>query len=137
MNRTMRVIVISLVMAFIGACATTPKGPPPEVVRLQHELDRLHADPRIAANADKELRDADVAVNTLARDGRRLDEPVYRHQVYLADRLVQTAEAAGAARYAEQRAKDLGVERDRLVIDAKTRDARNAQALAAAALSSA
>ena len=126
-----------LSLLVLAACATTPSGPPPEIVRLDQELARLRADQRIAPNAIDEISKAQAAVNAMAGAHRRLDEPMFRHGIYLADRLVQTAEAAGLARYAEERGKELGVERDRLLVDVRTRQAENARQLANAALATA
>ena len=67
MNRLTKLGLTAALTALLGACATTPPGPPPEVVRLQAELDRLHNDPRIAPNAPNELRDADALVVSSAR----------------------------------------------------------------------
>lgn len=50
-----RIFIAGIVLALLGACATVPPGPPPEVVRLQNELGRLHDDQRIAPNAVNEL----------------------------------------------------------------------------------
>jgi outer membrane protein OmpA-like peptidoglycan-associated protein len=107
---------------FLGACATVPPGPPPDVVRLQNDLDRLHGDPRIANNAGPELANADAAVDVLARNARTLDTRGYAQGVYIADKLVGIAEATALARYAEQRGTELGVERERLLArnDART-----------------
>ncbi|MEP6482802.1 MAG: OmpA family protein [Rudaea sp.] len=119
--------LITAMIAILGACATTPPGPPPEVVRLQNELDHLHSDPRIAPNAPTELREADTLVSSLTADSRRLEVHDYQHRVYIAERLIQTAEAEGLARYAEVHARDLGAERDRLVVESRTRQLRDAQ----------
>ncbi|HEY6893446.1 MAG TPA: OmpA family protein [Rhodanobacteraceae bacterium] len=99
----------------LAACATVPPGPPPDVVRLQSNLDRLHSDPRIANNAGPELANADAAVDVLARNARVLDARAYTQGVYLADKLVGIAEATALARYAEQRGSELGIERERLL----------------------
>ena len=101
---------------FLGACATVPPGPPPDVVRLQSDLDRLHSDPRIANNAGPELANADAAVDMLARNARVLDARAYTQGVYIADKLVGIAEATALARYAEQRGTELGVEREHLLV---------------------
>ncbi len=131
MNRLVKFSLIASVTALLGACATTPPGPPPEVVRLQSELDHLHNDPRIAQNAPNELRDADTVVSSLAINGRHMEVHDYQHRVYIAERLIQTAEAEGLARYAEVRARDLGAERDRLVANSRTNQLRSAQMAAA------
>lgn len=121
----------------LAACASAPKGPPAEIVRLDSELSRLRADPRIAPNAVDEIGKAQSAVTVMSNEGRRLDEPMFRHGIYIADRLVQTAESVGLARYAEQRGKELGVERDRLLVDVRSRQAEDARRVANAALASA
>lgn len=131
---TTRLTALSFAIALLGGCATVPPGPPPEVVRLQSDLDRMHHDPRIAENAVGELRDADVAVGILATDWRHMDAPVYQHRVYVADRLIGIAEAQGFARFAEVRGHELGAERDRLVAEAKDNELHRAQATANDAL---
>lgn len=121
----------------LAACASVPKGPPPEIVRLDNQLSNLRADPRIAPNAVNEISKAQNAVDMMSNEGRRLDEPMFRHGIYIADRLVQTAESIGLARYAEQRGKELGAERDRLLVDVRSREAENARRVANAALATA
>ncbi len=132
--KTTRLTAISFAIAMLGGCATVPPGPPPEVVRLQSDLDRMHHDPRIAENAVGELRDADVAVSILTTDWRHMDAQVYEHRVYVADRLIGIAEAQGFARFAEVRGHELGLERDRLVAEAKDSELHRAQATANDAL---
>ena len=136
MKRTQWVFV-ALSTTLLGACASTPRGPLPEVVRLQSELDRVHGDPRIAPNAQAELAKADNAVAMLAANGRRLDRELFDHGVYIADRLIRTAEAEGAARYAERHAQDLGREREQLLTEARTRELSIARADASASAAAA
>ena len=136
-NAKMKITAASLLLGVMAGCATVPPGPPPEVVRLQNDLERLHEDPRVAPNAPEELREADAAVSMLTAESRHLDPPIYEHRVYLADRLVRIAEAQGLSRYAEVRAKDLGVERERLVAEARNRELHNAQIVASTALATA
>ena len=127
----MNIRKLSLVVSsslLLGACASMPRGPAPEVVRLQGELQRLHSDQRVAPNAQAELAKADAAVSVLARDGRRLDEELFDHGVYVADRLIRTAEAEGLARFAERHAQDLGRERETLLAEARSRDLAIARA---------
>ncbi|HVJ63264.1 MAG TPA: OmpA family protein [Tahibacter sp.] len=136
MKRT-QILFVALFTTLLGACASTPRGPLPEVVRLQTELDRLHGDPRIAPNAQAELAKADQAVGMLAANGRRLDRELFDHGVYIADRLVRIAEAEGSARYAEQHAQELGRERETLLTQARSRDLSIARADANAAAAAA
>jgi outer membrane protein OmpA-like peptidoglycan-associated protein len=109
-------ILAGAIAALAAACATVPPGPPPDVVRLQNDLDRLHGDPRIAANGGAELANADAAVDMLARNSRTLDSRAYQQGVYISDKLVGIAEASALARYAEQRGTELGAERERLLV---------------------
>lgn len=108
-------ILASAVALLVGACATVPPGPPPDVVRLQNDLDRMHSDPRFASNGGAELANADAAVDMLARNERTLDSREYQQGVYIADKLVGIAEASALARYSEQRGIQLGAERERLL----------------------
>ena len=137
MKTTMIRLTPLLGALLLAACASAPKGPPAEIVRLDGELSRMRADPRIAPNAVEEISKAQAAVNVMSNEGRRLDEPMFRHGIYIADRLVQTAQSAGLARYAEQRGKELGVERDRLLVDVRSRQAEDARLVANAALATA
>jgi len=126
-----RVLLCIALTSALAACATVPRGPPSEVVRLQTELDQLHADARIANNGGEELRVADAAVYALARDARRLDQDTLQQEIYVADRLVEIAEASGLARFAEQRGMQLGTERERLLVQADARaDARTSRVVA-------
>ncbi|WP_440224346.1 OmpA family protein [Dokdonella sp. MW10] len=137
MNTVIRRATPLLAVALLAACASTPKGPPPEIVRLQDEVTRLRSDPAIAPNAVEEIGRADAAVSLLAAEHRQLKEPMFRHGIYIADRLVQTAEANGLARYAETRGKELGIERDRLLVDVRAREAADARLAANSALATA
>lgn len=114
MKSSIRNVGFAFALLLTG-CVSVPPGPPPEIQRLQDQLARLHGDPRIAPNAGSELQNADAAMDVLAKNRRRLDEPTFRHGVYITDRLIQLAEASGLARYEEQRGKDLAAERERLL----------------------
>ncbi|MGA9333098.1 MAG: OmpA family protein [Rudaea sp.] len=136
-RRPIRIALLAVLLGLTGACATVPPAPPPAVVRLENSLDRLHGDSRIAPNAAQELADADAAVQFLAANARHMDSRFYEHRVYIAERLIDTAEAAGLARYAEARGKTLGAERDRLVVETRNRQLRDAHAATANALAAA
>ena len=137
MKTTIARILPVLALLLLAACATTPKGPPPEQVRLNNQLSQMRSDSRIAANAPDELDKAQAAVNALAVESRNLDEQHYQQRVYIADRLVQTAEAIGMARYQEKRGDTLGRQRDQLLLQVKSRQAEQARQAANAAQASA
>jgi len=115
---------LSVVLLGLVACAATPHGPPAGIVRIQAEQDRLHSDPRIAANGGVELANADAAVATLARNARMLSPRDYEQGLYLTDKMLQTAEASALARDAERRGEQLAIERERA--GARTRVAMTA-----------
>lgn len=126
-----------LFLIALAGCVTTPKGPPPEITRLNNQLAELQSDQRIAPNAADEISRARAAINSLAAQARSLDEKNYQQRVYVADRLVQTAEATGLARFQEQRGEELGRERDQLLVQVKSNQAAQAQRLARSAQASA
>lgn len=118
----MRASSLAIALA-LSACVSVPPAPPAEVVRLQTELDRLHQDPRIAANGGVDLSNADIAVSSLAHDYRVIDVTEREQRVYVADRLVRIAEASGRARSAELHSRELGAERERLLARTGVREA--------------
>lgn len=128
-----RIALAAVSTLMLAACSGMPRGPAPEIVRLQGELQRLRNDPRVGANAQAELARADDAVAVLAADGPRLERRLFDHGVYIADRLVRTAEAEGLARHAERHAQELAQERERLLVQARSRDLAIARADANAA----
>lgn len=121
---------LAITIALLGACASSPRGPSAEVSRLQNEVDRLQGDTRIAAHADDEIQKADRAVQYLIENERGMDRERYSHEVYIADRLVQIAEAEGLGRYAEARGLELGRDRDRLTAEARALQLERARAQA-------
>lgn len=137
MIRPLKMVFAVVAFSLIAGCASLPPAPPPAVVRLQNNLDQLHADTRIAPNAPQELANADAAVQFLANNARRMDSRVYEHRVYIAQRLIDTAQAAGLARYAEVRGQALGRERDRLLVESRTSQLRSAHAATSDALATA
>jgi outer membrane protein OmpA-like peptidoglycan-associated protein len=115
----LRHVTLAVSVALLAACAGSPKGPSPELARLMNEVDRLQGDTRVAPYADVELKRADRAVQVLVDEGRRLRAEEYQQRLYVADKLVQIAEAEGMGRYAEARGLELGRERERLVAESR------------------
>lgn len=135
MQRPLRYRMLSLVVAAaaLAGCATTSPSLHSDIARLQSNLTLLRADSEIAGFADPELRDAEHAVAILAADGRRMSREEYDQSLYLADRLVQIAEAEGRARAATHRVTELGETREQLLLDAREREALDARHQAVAA----
>lgn len=121
-KRTVRLLPMLVAAALAAGCASTPRVHP-EIVALQNQLHQLRADPRIAANAQPELRDADLAVAVIVSDARRMRPEDLDQSIYLARRLLSIAEAEGLARHALQRTAQLDAERESLLIESRERDA--------------
>ena len=115
-------LVVTAALALLAACATATYSP--ELARLDDSLERVESDERIALNADRELDRARAMLDALRTEGRRLDDVAYAHRIYLAERRIATAAALGLARHAEARVERLSTEREMLLIDARTREAR-------------
>ena len=125
-STTSRSLALGASALLLAACASTPQRPP-ELVRLEAELSRLQSDPMVASNARTELSRARNAVELIASDGRRMKSDLFDHNVYLADRLLQIAEAEGRATGARNQADALAGERERLVAEARTVEANRAR----------
>ncbi len=111
-----------LAAALVAGCASTPTIRP-EVLALQNDLQRLRSDPRISQNAAVELRDAELAVNVIVAERRRMRPADFDQSLYLAGRLIDIAEAEGLARHATLRGRELDRERERLLVDARAQEA--------------
>ena len=123
-------LLTTLALAAIAACAW--QGPRSfEAERLADELARIEYDGRIASNAADEIEAARRAIARVERGGRGVEA---EHAIYVADRLVAIAAAEGLARHAERRVEALQTERELLLIDARTREARAAREAEAARL---
>lgn len=123
---TLRALAVGVTACLMAACAGTPQRPP-ELVRLENELSRLQADPMIAGNAGTELGEARTAIAVIASEGRGMKADLFDHNVYIADRLLQIAEAEGRATGARMQTDKLSSERERLVADARTMEANAAR----------
>lgn len=132
MKTPIKPLAAAVAMLALAACAGGPRGPAPEVLRLQDELARVEGDTRIPPHAVDELAEARRAVGLLLDQGQRMDDRSFDHNVYLADRLIRIAEAEGLAGYAEERTRLLARERETLLLDARTREADLARARAEA-----
>jgi len=118
----MRALAVGVTACLMAACASTPQRPP-ELVRLENELSRLQADPMVAGNAGTELGEARTAIAVIASEGRGMKADLFDHNVYIADRLLQIAEAEGRATGARLQTDTLSTERERLVAEARTMEA--------------
>ncbi len=121
---------------FLNACATAPTVDP-RVTALQYKLETLESNPELAARGGEALKTARAAVQLASQPAKRVTEQEISYRIYVADRLVETAEMRARARLAEDRSKDLVREHDRLVLEARTLEADRARQQAAQARQSA
>ena len=126
------VLIISSVALALASCATTP----PHSARLDRahtEVDTLAQDPltqQVAAqdleSARQRLQQADAAL----QDKRPAEE--VDHLAYLAERHAQAGEARIEAARAHQEVARADEERNRVLLEARAREAQNAKAQLAA-----
>lgn len=132
MHPCLKPLAAATATLLLAACASGPRTPPPEVMRLQDELARISGDTRIPPYAGPEIEEARRAVDVLVAEGRRMDDEIFDHNVYLADRLIKVAEAEGLAGFAEASSQEMSRERETLLLQARTREADSALAAAEA-----
>ncbi len=124
-----RTLMLGLSLALLAGCAGNTQRPP-ELVRLESELSRLESDPAVAGHASQQLAEARGAVDLLARDGRRMKSELFDHNVHIAGRLLRIAEADGRTGATRAQIETMGVERERLVAQARRAEADRARSAA-------
>ena len=118
--------VLALVFAgvILTACQSTPKEDS-GVKQVREDLISLQSDPQLANLAQTAIQDAERAVE--AAEKSKQSQAVTDHLVYLADNKVKTARALASARYEEDQLEKLGEQRKQVQLDARTREARQAE----------
>ena len=119
----------------LAGCATAPSSPE-GAAEVRTKLTELQADTNLAGRVPVALEEADAAVQ-LAEQPVGDDVALGAHRVLIADRKVEIAKARAATNYAEERRGELGEERERARLDARTREADRAQERAITARSDA
>jgi outer membrane protein OmpA-like peptidoglycan-associated protein len=119
----------------LAGCASAPLSPEGSA-EVRSKLTRLQSDPKLADRAPAALQEAETAVRIAEQPVAR-DTELGAHRVYMADRKVEIAIAQASTRYAEDQRVQLGEERERARLAARTREADNARADADAAKASA
>jgi outer membrane protein OmpA-like peptidoglycan-associated protein len=114
----------------LAACATTPL-PNEQLIQARASYERAAYDPVVARTAPADLQKAQQAIYE-AEQAQKAGKPKEQvdHLAYLAHQRSEAALQAGAAARSEQAVADSRTERDRIVIDARTREASNERAKA-------
>ncbi|HSL72483.1 MAG TPA: OmpA family protein [Longimicrobiales bacterium] len=127
-TRTLIAATVSSVL--LAACAAAPQIPA-GAAQARSKLTQLQAHPELATRAPVAIKEADLAVT--AAETPQTDQELGAHQVYIADRKVDTAWALAESRLAEDQRAALGADREGARLDARTREADAARLAAAAA----
>lgn len=124
---TSHVLAMIFAGVILSACQSTPDEDV-AVKQVREELIALQSDPQLSRLAQTAIRDAERAVDEAEKPQK--NEAIKEHLVYLASNKVKTAKAMASARYEEDRLKSLGEQRKQVQLDARTREARQAEARA-------
>lgn len=127
MKHNLSLTLAALTLATLTACNTMPPEKSPlELARSEHQMARNN--PQTIALAASELQDADAAMQRANQAAARNESAVtVDHLAYLTRQRVAIAEEAARQKAAEQRVTDASAERDRMQLDARTREADAAQ----------
>lgn len=125
-TRTLIAATVSSVL--LAACAAAPQIPA-GAAQARSKLTQLQSHQDLATRAPVAIKDAEVAVS--AAETPQTDEALGAHQVYIADRKVDTAWALAESRLAEDQRAALGADREDARLDARTREADAAKLAAA------
>ena len=125
-TRTLIAATVSSVL--LAACAAAPQIPA-GAAQARSKLTQLQSHQDLATRAPVAIKDAEVAVS--AAETPQTDEALGAHQVYIADRKVDTAWALAESRLAEDQRAALGAERESARLDSRTREADAAKLAAA------
>lgn len=121
--------VVALVAAALCACATTH----PDVERVRGMYDEAAADPVLARHAAVPLYEAQKEVERAERKwSEDSDREEAKHLAYLAEKRIELARATAEGLAAEQETQALAKERERVLLQARTREVGEALAVAAA-----
>jgi outer membrane protein OmpA-like peptidoglycan-associated protein len=113
--------------AVLAACNTLPASDSP-IMLARADYASAQANPQVNALAPLELKQAGDALDRAnAASAKREDDKVVDHLAYVAKQQVTIARETAAQKAAEQAVAAVGAERDRVRLEARTREADSAQ----------
>jgi outer membrane protein OmpA-like peptidoglycan-associated protein len=119
--------------ALIAACASAPQRNE-QVEQARAEIQTLSADPLAQQAAAQDLDAARTSLQQAEVALQQKQPPaVVDHLAYLARRHAEAGEARAAAAHSQEQVARAQEERNKIMLDARTRDAQNAQAQAQSA----
>jgi OmpA-OmpF porin, OOP family len=117
-----------LIMSAVG-CSTM--GPTPALEQARLSYTQAQQNPQIATNAPVAWREAERALQNAERAWKADEEPEeVQHLAYMAERKVEIARASAQQKMAEVEVQRLGEERDRVLLESRSREAQTATARA-------
>jgi OOP family OmpA-OmpF porin len=117
-----------LIMSAVG-CSTM--GPTPALEQARLSYTQAQQNPQIATNAPVAWREAERALQNAERAWKADEEPEeVQHLAYVAERKVEIARASAQQKMAEVEVQRLGEERDRVLLESRSREAQTATARA-------
>ena len=117
-----QVLALGLV-ALCAACAS----PNLALQRAQQDYAAARQDPEVAKNASVALHEAEQALDQAEQAGTEAD---VEHHAYIARKRVEIARAEAERKISEAKAEQLLKEREQVVLEARTRQAKDATARA-------
>ena len=126
--KNFRLLPLSLLtLAVLAGCSTMPASDSP-LMLARNDYSNAQANPQIASLAASELKQASDALDRAnAASGKGDDKVVVDHLAYLAKQKVTIARETANQKMAEQAVASATAERDRVRLDARTREADSAQ----------
>jgi outer membrane protein OmpA-like peptidoglycan-associated protein len=116
-----------LVSAVLAACGSVPTSDSP-LAQARSDYSNAQANPQVASLAASELRQAgDSLEKANYADSKGEKKETVDHLAYVARQQVAVARETAAQRASEQAVANAGTERDRIRLDARTREADAAQ----------
>ena len=125
-----RLIAAAVAAVLIAACATAPVKPE-GAAEARVMLTQLQADTNLANRAPISMKAAEAAVHLAEQP--EADQQLAAYRVYMADRKVKTARAEAETQYAEDQRVGLTEQREKIRLDARTREADLAMSKVASA----
>jgi outer membrane protein OmpA-like peptidoglycan-associated protein len=137
MKRLTKISLTAVMVATLAACQTTPTAQP-ELAAARSAFEQARSNPYAARSAAIELERAQQALRRAeAAASGRADKEEVQQLAYVALRRAQAVSALAEQAQAEERLQQAGSERDRMRLDARTREAEAATQRARAAQASA
>jgi outer membrane protein OmpA-like peptidoglycan-associated protein len=119
-NMKKPLMAAAVAAVILAACATAPVKPE-GAAHARNMLTQLQADPNLANRAPISMQQAEAAVRIAEQP--ETDQQLVAYRVYMADRKVETARAEAETKFAEDQRVELIAQREKVRLDARTREA--------------